>query len=269
MHKVLLIDAGNTRIKWAIVEAGLFADHGLHMVESGDLLTEKAMSKKGLVDFASRLSELSDLYGVTQLLVSNVLGSSWLQELKEALFPYSFICPVVGCSNILLTKYENPLQLGLDRWLACLAVAHQAQTPLNLVASFGTATTIDAVVSASLVNLPYFRQVHLGGTITPGVQMMLASLNQFTRQLPLAKAARYDWPTSTERAIGEGVLVSQAATLEFKWRELESHFPEQKITIWLSGGYADQIQLPRSDVVVRTNDLVFKGLICSYLEGEI
>jgi len=61
----------------------------------------------------------------------------------------------------------NPVTLGVDRWLACLA-AHRTYQQDVLVIDAGTAITIDIVTSNG---------IHLGGYIIPG----MASLGQTIR----------------------------------------------------------------------------------------
>lgn len=264
MSKLLLIDAGNTRVKWIIVEPEIDLVNGLSVLESGAVLTAEVMSKLGLAMFASKIAELTLLHGVKNISLGHVLGPTWLQEFREALSPQVLNCPQPGESEQLSTRYKNPSQLGQDRWLASLAVAFRTHSPLNLVVSLGTATTIDGVVESRLAAQNTTHAfVHLGGTITPGIQTMLASLNQSTQQLPLAKPSQNDWPTSTDKAIGDGVLSSQVSLIESKARLLEQEYPGHKLTIWLSGGFADDIHLAQQWDVVRASQLVFEGLCFS------
>ena len=65
---------------------------------------------------------------------------------------------------MVLKLFYNPVTLGVDRWLACLA-AHRTYQQDVLVIDAGTAITIDIVTSNG---------IHLGGYIIPG----MASLGQ-------------------------------------------------------------------------------------------
>lgn len=264
MSKLLLIDAGNTRVKWLLVDCALIEPLRYTVIESGDALTVELMSKIGLATFASKIAELALLAGVDKFLLASVLGPTWEQEFKEAICPLSVICPKPNESDHLISRYQNPMQLGVDRWLACLAAAWQTATPLNLIVSLGTATTIDGVISGSLAS-PKAAQcfVHLGGVIVPGVHTMLASLNQSTQQLPLVEPVQNDWPTDTEQAIGAGVLAAQIALITSKAELLEKDFPGQALTIWLGGGYSEQVQLPSKWKTEHAKSLVFEGLMRS------
>jgi type III pantothenate kinase len=76
-------------------------------------------------------------------------------------------------------KYKNVKALGIDRALNVYAAKEKnCYNPPVIVVDAGTATTIDCI------NRKY---EFIGGTILPGIEMMLSSLHHNTAKLPLVK----------------------------------------------------------------------------------
>ncbi|NJM31928.1 MAG: type III pantothenate kinase [Limnobacter sp.] len=136
----------------------------------------------------------------------------------------------MGNSALLQTRYQAD-QLGTDRWLACLAVAAQTQVPINCVASFGTATTIDAVVESpcNTTATPCTKRwEHLGGVILPGVDLMFGSLARHASQLP--QAALQDLTDFETRAVNGKNLESVWGRLARKGR-FHGALPKRSCTL--------------------------------------
>ena len=108
-----------------------------------------------------------------------------------------------------VNRYENPQQLGADRWAALIGLAgHFGDThPPLVLATFGTATTIDTLGPD---------QTFEGGLILPGPALMRQSLAQGTANLPLATGESNDYPRHTLQAISTGVVAAQAGAV---WRQ--------------------------------------------------
>jgi type III pantothenate kinase len=129
---------------------------------------------------------------------------------------------------MLANGYVQPGQLGADRWAAMLGVAAGLPDPHPpfIVASFGTATTIDVVDSGN---------VFAGGVILPGPAMMRASLAAGTADLPLAEGGSVVFPTDTHQAIATGIAAAQAGAVARQWlaaREREGKTP----LLYVTGG---------------------------------
>ncbi len=149
----LLIDMGNSSIKWAFLEK-----------EQLSCQQRIAYNNHSLTQAWLKLP------APTQVFVSNVAGAekaaiitNWIKThwRLEANFikSTSYQC---GVKN----AYENPEQLGVDRWLALLA-ARRLETRAVCVVDCGTAITLD-VLSAN--------GNHQGGLIIPGLATMHNSL---------------------------------------------------------------------------------------------
>lgn len=245
---LLCIDAGNTLVKWCV-----------HRNASLPLLAVAQQWSKPTAEF-----KLVDLPGqVDAVLLSNVLGPEFEESLRKQCIDRKTDLHVlkVNANSQLQSAYDNPAQLGKDRWAACLAVAQASNAPVNLVVSFGTATTLDALVKKGDA------WQHLGGFIVPGVQTMLSSLHNNTAELPKVdfntlELGHFEWPGNTQQAIAAGVGRMQIAWVQSLVDELKRTHG-QPPAVWFSGGFAAQMQslYPAAQLLEHA---VFKGLVFDY-----
>lgn len=135
----------------------------------------------------------------------------------------------------IFNNYAHPEQLGADRWMSMVGLSQQASdttTPL-LLASFGTATTIDLLCPAALAVRharratafpPAVRWVFDGGLIFPGPALMRASLATNTAQLPMASAPVTHFPDNTHQAISSGIVAAQTGAVLRQWQAALGHY---------------------------------------------
>lgn len=259
---LLCIDAGNTLVKWCV-----HADPARPFELAGELLSHPT---SGFKPFCNALhvfrEQLGPLFSQKHcafeaVALSNVLGPDFEQALRQWCDEHHLPLHVlaVNAHAEIQSAYEHPATLGKDRWAACLALTQASQSRVNLLVSFGTATTLDIVVKNS-------NWQHQGGFIVPGVQTMLSSLQANTAELPQAAlhvpGAASQWPTNTQQAIGEGVGRMQAALVQSLILELQGQHGELP-TVWLCGGFAPIMKafFPQS---VLLEHAVFKGLALDY-----
>ncbi|WP_068639300.1 type III pantothenate kinase [Thauera butanivorans] len=231
---ILLIDAGNTRIKWRLQAAagGLIHDEG-------------AIAHENLAPL-SRLR--STVAAPLRVVGSNVAGTETARRIRDALGvegiewlrPGAQAC---GVRNL----YAEPGQLGADRWAALIG-AHDLHAGACLVVMAGTATTVDLLSADG---------DFLGGLILPGVELMQQSLANGTAQLPLAAGSFAAQPRCTADAIRSGCLQAQAGAIERMFRQIAA----QPGALCLLGGgaadaFADLLELP----LKRFDNLVLHGL---------
>ena len=232
---ILLLDAGNTRLKWAVSSEHKPLQHFGH-APYHDL---------------SALSELLDyfkpqhIYGVAvctqenqrhieQLCPSPVL---WQSARQEAL----------GIIN----QYQNSAELGADRWFNILGARIFNQTNALLVVSCGTAITIDTLTADNH---------YLGGSIMPGIQLMHSVLNQHTAQLKRPLGKHQDFARNTPDALATGIIDAACGAINRQKERLAALHPKQTIKIILTGGNASTIH-PFLDKNTQTVDnLVLYGL---------
>ncbi|MBV8624788.1 MAG: type III pantothenate kinase [Herbaspirillum sp.] len=226
---MLLIDAGNTRIKWAVPaaqpgDASRWRQHG-------------AVARAEVRTLAAAWRALATgPQAVTQVCVSNVAGAA-LRESLEAVLQEVF-GPRVAVEWFASTEqraglrngYRHPAQLGCDRFAAAIGARAMFPGEQLLVATCGTATTIDAVSADGLFE---------GGMILPGFGTMATSLALNTAQLP-----RIDEATPPERvfadntvdAIVSGCIAAQVGAIEHALAERRRAGPPGPLRCVLAGG---------------------------------
>jgi type III pantothenate kinase len=193
---LLLIDAGNTRIKWALAEAG---------AAPGQWIASGAVAHAEL----NHLPASWQARRITRAVVANVAGSK-LRDQLQLMIPTKSIDWFVARRELdgLRNVYRNPAQLGCDRFAAALGARALEPDTRLIVATCGTATTIDAVSADS---------VFLGGMILPGLGLMASSLARNTAQLPQVGAGRplpAGFADNTDDAILSGCLAAQVGAIE-------------------------------------------------------
>ncbi len=209
----LLLDIGNTRIKWAT-----YNKEGLHF-EGENNVSEEILH--------SIFEKKYDM-----VLVSNVAGesvnrmiSSCASQNQTIIFLTSEKESPFGVKN----GYAIPTQLGVDRWLA-LQAAWQRYASSCCIISCGTAITIDYIDNSSQ---------HLGGFIYPGLSMMRKALHAGTAALPYVteniSLSSKQLANNTVDAIARGTVLG---ITDFINAQLLRYQTEHSI---LTGGDADTI----------------------------
>ncbi|MRW87234.1 type III pantothenate kinase [Pseudoduganella sp. FT26W] len=201
---ILLIDAGNTRVKWALVQA----DGAL-----GAWIAHGAATHADTPQLELSWCEAAASHGVSRIVIANVAGNALrvqleyvLQRCLPAIQPewFASLPALAGVTN----GYRNPAQLGCDRFAAAIA-GHTLEPGLPVVVvNCGTATTIDAVTADG---------VFLGGMILPGLGLMASSLARNTAQLPqIAQDGKLPdgFADNTDDAILSGILAAQSGAIE-------------------------------------------------------
>ncbi|NKI71358.1 type III pantothenate kinase [Collimonas pratensis] len=244
---MLLIDVGNTRIKWALAAAG--AAPGAWLESGSAALSELSM-----------LSERWRKLAVAQILVSNVAGEHMqerLQTMLEVVFgaavrPGWFASPpqLAGLRN----GYRDPAQLGCDRFAAALGAQQLFPRETLLVATCGTATTIDAVTAEGVFS---------GGMILPGLGLMATSLARSTAKLPhITDHVQVDalFADNTDGAIISGCINAQVGAIERGFALLGKQAAGTALRCIVAGGSAALIAPYLSIRHETVDNLVLIGL---------
>ena len=197
---LLLIDAGNTRIKWALA-----ADDA----RLGQWLDSGAVTHAELNHLPASWRHAR----VTRAIVANVAGVK-VRDLLQLMIPtlditwFASVPELAGVRN----GYRNPAQLGCDRFAAAIGARALEPAGALVVATCGTATTIDALNPAG---------DFIGGMILPGLGLMAASLARNTAQLPMIAdssaaggSCAAGFADNTDDAILSGCLSAQAGAIE-------------------------------------------------------
>ena len=247
---LLLIDAGNTRVKWALVPSS-----------ERDPAALGRWTESGMVEHAL-VRSLADAWRgqkIVRVLASNVAGQTMRDALEQALLgafgmqpiPLEWFASVPMLAGV-RNKYRNPSQLGCDRFASAIgAHALFPEQPL-VVATCGTATTVDAITPEG---------EFLGGMILPGLGLMASSLARNTAQLPqVAEHLDVSEPFAdhTDAAIVSGCIAAQAGAIE---RAVQAHARHGgTVQCVLSGGAAALIAPHLSVMHRQVDNLVLIGL---------
>jgi len=214
---LLLIDAGNTRVKWALARDD---------AQPGDWIDSGAVLHEGLDALAGAWQSRH----VTRAIVSNVAGPALRERLAALLGPITVDWFASSAARAgLANGYREPARLGCDRFAAAIGARALAPGQDLVVATCGTATTVDAVTSDGRF---------LGGMILPGLALMAGALARNTAQLPQAAPGAAPPPLfadNTNDAIVSGCLSAQAGAIE---RAVAGH---GGAACMLSGGAAPYI----------------------------
>lgn len=230
---MLLIDSGNSRIKWALVEDENWLRQG-ETGHAGGVALQQAFS---------------DLPPPRKIVVSNVAGDEAEQRIRAACenwpYPARFIVATAAQCGV-RNRYERPAQLGSDRWAALIAAWHRERAAC-LVVNCGTATTVDALSAQG---------EFIGGLILPGVGMMLRSLAEETARLAPSPGAWREFPRNTADAVYSGAIQATAGAVRQQYALLGA----EGARCLLSGGAADSVQPHLGLPLERVENLVLRGL---------
>ncbi len=252
---VLLVDIGNTRIKWAIWRNGRIGPMrgGAHAAWSRRDYEERI--------FGGRNPKPS------RIIVSSVAGARvdglFQSAARSAVGAQpQFIATSRKAAGV-TTRYVDPWRLGVDRFLGAIAAHHLVGRRAVCVVNAGTTVTIDLVDRLG---------VHRGGAILPGPSLMVQSLLDGTagiaRRAGEARADRRGrkkrdtlglFARSTKTAIQQGAAYAVAALVDravAEARKVVGTAPQ----VLLSGGGAEQLATLIRSRHIDVADLVLQGI---------
>jgi type III pantothenate kinase len=191
----LLLDLGNTRLKWAL--------------RDGD-----DWRANGAVAWNENVADTLAAAWAGQAPPNAVFGASVVDAPREARVAASIVAafgreprwlrtPAEACG--VRNAYVEPQKLGVDRFLAMVAARADGLAPCVL-AGVGTALTLDALAADGR---------HLGGLIAPGPRLMQQSLLGATAQVrPAHAGAVVEAADNTADAVASGCWLAAAALIE-------------------------------------------------------
>jgi type III pantothenate kinase len=191
----LLIDLGNTRLKWAFWD-------GAELRSGGAV----AHAQERLPDFASLCKET---HGAQEAWVASVAAPALDAQLTQSLqasgvHAAHFVRSTAQACGV-RNAYAQPERLGIDRFLSLIA-AHGDAREATVIASCGTALTLDALAADG---------THLGGLIAPAPELMRGALLAHTARLgELGSAHIVDRADNTADAVESGCWHAAAALVE-------------------------------------------------------
>ena len=238
----LLLDLGNTRLKWAMQspsQHGWVAHGALDWQQ--DVATALRSAWAGLPS-PRQVVGASVVDAVHEAAVTSVVSScfgippDWLRTPAQA----------CGVRN----AYAEPQRLGVDRFLGMVAAHAAGHAPCVLV-SVGTALTLDALAADGR---------HLGSLIAPGPQLMQQSLLGATARVrPQRPGVIVELADNTADAVVSGCWHAAAALIERFAMRMQLPLGS-RAELLLDGGDAAQLLSLLSLPAQRTHDGVLRGL---------
>lgn len=230
----LLLDVGNTRLKWGLHDASGWHGQGAVLLSALDGF-EGVLAGLGQVRrmLGANVAGAGVAGRLGVFLAARGLAAEWIQSQGEGF----------GVRN----GYREPARLGADRWAALVGARALHHGPALVVTS-GTATTADVLDADGAFQ---------GGVILPGLDLMRMSLARDTAQLPFADGRFETTPRRTADAIATGCLHAQVGAIERMFRLVAA---EPGAVCLLNGGAAAALA-PLLECPVRVVDnLVLEGL---------
>lgn len=225
---ILLIDIGNSRIKWASLIKG-------KLEHLGDASRGKDLGALA-VDLNQHWRKIKKPGAV---LVSNVAGSAYADALAAWTLEHwqvqpRFIVAEHSAFNV-SNAYTRPERLGADRWAALIAARRHAGGAVCIVDA-GTAVTIDVLSE---------RGIHQGGLIIPGLAMMRRALLDQTQAIFPATAAPASSDVSllardTQDGVNGGTLYALVAVIDRVTADVRTEL-DTELTRIITGGDADTL----------------------------
>ena len=241
---VLLIDAGNTRIKWARLKG---ADLGRAYA------AVHANWRSG--EYAQRLI---GSVPPERILVSSVAGPAVRAVLTQAArrrrVPISFVTVPARRAGITV-GYAEAWRLGVDRFIGMVAAHHLFRGVPVCVAGVGTALTLDLIARSGR---------HFGGAIIPGPALMVQTLLSGTwgirrRARGGRRTGRGPFGRSTRDGIEAGAHYAAAALIDRAVDEATALVGRPPLVV-LTGGAASAVRPLVHSAAVGVPDLVLRGL---------
>ena len=244
--KALLLDVGNTRIKWGILD-------GEQIRRTGHIAQQK-VREQGLGALTSKLPTNVDV-----VLASNVAGQTFATRLSGVIGAHCrrdvhFAKPERQACGI-RNGYRQPRRLGVDRWVAMIGAWSELQSAC-VVVDVGTAVTIDALDDDGQ---------HIGGQILPGVALTCAALASSTSNIesvggrvPKANAGLDIFGDNTAKAVRNGAWSAVVGAVERSITTLRSNAYDPHVV--LTGGDASRMLTALGSEHLHRPNLVLQGL---------
>ncbi len=230
----LCIDQGNSCIK-----AGIF--------DRNELVDRRVFRHFGKADAEALLRE----YAIEAGIYATVAGRSdeaisYLQAETSLFLEFSHETPIP-----ITNGYATPHTLGLDRLAGVIGANFLQPESDLLVIDAGSAITYDFVDAQG---------VYRGGSITPGLDMRLRALHEYTRKLPLVKAETESRipGNDTVSSILSGVLYGIVFEIDGYIQLLKEEHP--RLSTFLTGGSTFYFANKLKSAIFADENLILTGL---------
>jgi type III pantothenate kinase len=231
-----LFDLGNTRLKCAALTDGRIGEVIALPHREADLIGALADTLPERIDVAY---------------VASVANESLLVALLQALTTRSRRISLARTQRVFASvhiAYAQPHKLGVDRFLALLAVHARFREPV-LLCGVGTALTIDLIDGHGR---------HIGGRIAPSPSLMREALHERAPQLPQSGGRYTEFAADTEDALASGCDGAALGLIEYSLAAAHAQLGLRPRLV-IHGGGAEELAMRLPDAT-QVASLVLEGL---------
>ena len=233
MQTTLCLDFGNSRLKCGVFEGSVFKEEIVMQDDSNEtieLLLQKIKPQKTIL--SSVIKHNPD--------IENILSSKSTFHKVSHLTKLNFT-----------TSVSKPETIGADRLALIAAAVHYYPGKNNLVIGLGSCITYNFINA---------EHEFLGGGISPGMEMRMKALNQFTAKLPIVKPdgnvplVGYDTVTNILSGVVLGISNEIDGFIN-TYKERYGNF-----NVHLTGGDLVYLAPHLKNQIFADPELIFKGL---------
>jgi len=233
MPVTLCFDFGNTRKKVAVFE-------------NDEMIKAVVLDN----DNTETIQSLIDTYRPKKSILSSVIDhNTGIEELLAAHTKFHKLNHLTKIA--FTTPVGKPETIGADRLALCAAAVHFYPNKNNLVIGMGSCVTYNFINKYN---------EFLGGAISPGMEMRLKAMHQFTARLPLVKADSnvpligYDTNTN----LLSGAVLGMAKEIDGFIEAYAERYGN--FNVLLTGGDLVHLASHLKNKIFADPDLIFKGL---------
>ena len=236
----LLLDLGNTRIKASVYK-------------NQKIQARKSFDYENLTIFFEYIEQLTKNY--YEAVISNVKEKKYLKMvlnfLEKKKITFRVIEPKISSCG-LSNRYNNPKELGSDRWCAAIGAFSLKRNSNIMIVHLGTTIVIDIVDENG-----YFQ----GGSIAPGYKLLLNALKIGTNNLNDIHDGQYEFPAKgTKNSVFTGIINSIYGQINIAY-EILKKMHNSKVEVILTGGDAYKIKEQFNPDFSIIEDLIFLGML--------
>lgn len=243
MSQTLVLDLGNSRVKWGL--------HGPRGWLAFGVVPNAEIGTLSLRDWQT-LPRPVRAVGV------NVAGEAARVRVEAQIARWRLVpqwLVSTSAAGGVVNGYRQPGQLGADRWASLVAarrriLASEAPSRAAIVVNAGTAVTVDALDGGGRF---------LGGLILPGLRLMLRVLAENTAALKLAPGAFAAFPDNTPDALYSGAVQAVTGAIQRLRARLDRDGEDARC--FLAGGAAQEILPHLTGPVEVVDNLVLEGVL--------
>lgn len=233
-----LIDIGNTRTKYCIVDEGKRSSQ--YAVLNSDMtnwfLTQNFIGIKKIIVGSVSHDKLTDKL------------SSWCTKNEV---DYQQIISEKQKNNV-VSGYQEPSKLGVDRWLALIGAERMFPNQNILIIDAGTATTIDLLA---------YNGHHQGGWILAGVNILISSVLTQTSRVTAddTQNQSLSFGRNTSENVHNAAWAATVGTIDFAILQAKTE-GYTLLKIIITGGNGKLLSTLISHKHTLIEDLVFDGI---------